>query len=143
MPETLKSIITDDKLIINLKHQKPITIKNSINVMLTTNVNIPIEIEKDDRRMAIFDTISQKLEEGMSSRKYFDELFKETKHSLYYYNLYKYFYNSYEAKYDLLNLIETNARRRCYKNNYNYRLDNSLDNEVFSGNNNDNISPNP
>jgi DNA primase catalytic core len=52
----IKSLITDEKIIINEKHVKNFEIDNFTNIMFFSNEAIPILIETDDRRFNVVET---------------------------------------------------------------------------------------
>ena len=51
--DTLKSIITDDTVIINQKMEPIRTIKNVANFILVSNNAVPVKVESDDRRYVV------------------------------------------------------------------------------------------
>ncbi len=57
----LKALITEDTMTINNKNIKPYMIENYSNVIITSNDENPIEIEKNDRRYFVLDIKEEKL----------------------------------------------------------------------------------
>ncbi|KAA6388393.1 MAG: hypothetical protein EZS28_016078 [Streblomastix strix] len=51
--DTIKSIITEDQLLINEKHFHKHEVENVVNIMIVTNNIYPLKIEHNDRRYVV------------------------------------------------------------------------------------------
>jgi hypothetical protein len=51
----LKTLITEEKLVVNRKHQPEYTIDNHVNIMINSNHADAMLLEEGDRRFAVFD----------------------------------------------------------------------------------------
>jgi len=68
--EKLKGLITGDDIPIEHKGMKTYTIKNVVNVVMTTNNQVPVVLEDEERRMVLL----KASEERRNDREYFGQL---------------------------------------------------------------------
>lgn len=69
--DTLKTLITEDTIKIEYKGGATIDIDNRINIIMTTNHDFPVNIEKGDRRYVIVEVSDSKAQDN----NYFDALY--------------------------------------------------------------------
>ncbi len=67
----LKDLITDKQMTVEYKHGGLVTVDNRLNFIMTTNNDYPVNVEKKDRRFAIIEVSSVKIQ----NREYFDALY--------------------------------------------------------------------
>lgn len=96
--EDLKTIITEDTIVIREKYVNDITMKNVCNFIMISNNNTPFRIEMGDRRYLVLRTIDEYANNKVKGKAYFDKLYKTIETEGFYENLFTYFMK-YDTKY--------------------------------------------
>jgi len=81
--EKLKNFISDDYVSVRRKYRDPVFLRNFSHFIFTSNQQVPVKIEHNDRRFSVFK--SEKLENGVEFFEKFTENYeKEIRHYLNY-----------------------------------------------------------
>ena len=105
--DTLKSIISDDTVMMNSKGIDPRKIQNVANLIMLSNHFAPVKIEGGDRRYVV--THSSSVHKGDDA--YFDKLFESFKDKDFYDNLFTFFMKRDISKYNPRKIPDTEVRK--------------------------------
>lgn len=121
----MKSMITDEKITINVKHKEPYKIKNVSNFIIVSNSDNPIIIEEKDRRYVVFEVSGKYIKNAT----YFKKLLKSLNDD-FYKNLFNYFRLLDISDFDASDIPTTSQKTKIInkaKDSFDKYIDHNMD----------------